>query len=188
MTELLNPPIQRPTKGFMKWFFKSPLIAWRMGHGFIFGRWILILTTTGRKSGLPRHTPLQFFGGRERKYIISGWGEHADWYKNMLVYPNITIQSAYGVESVRGREVMDDEEYRQTFQYCHRDPIMRWWMRYMDIPISEEAFLVHKDKFLIVTFEPTSEPTPPPLKKDLAWLNLLMGGWVVWRVLKHGRR
>lgn len=183
MAQPTNPPLQYPQKGLMKWFFKMPMYVWRMGYGFLLGRWFLILTTTGRKSGLPRHTPLQYFGGCERKYVVSGWGEKAQWYKNMMTYPNVTIQSAHGIESVRGRVVTDDQDYIQAFQQCQHDPMMRWWMASMDIPPTQEAFLANKDKFLMVTFDPTSEPTPPPLPADLVWVNGVIGGWIVWRVL-----
>ena len=187
MTQTANPPLHYPQKGFMKWFFKSPLLAWRSGYGFLLGRWILILTTTGHKSGMPRHTPLQFFGGHDRKYVISGWGEKANWYKNMMTYPNVTIQSAYGVEAVNGRVVKEDADFIEAFQRCQHDPIMRWWLQSLDIPITQEAFLANKDNFTLITFDPTSEPTPPPLHADLVWTNWVLGGWLVWRILRGKR-
>ncbi len=186
-TPQANAPIKHPQKGFLKWFFKMPMYGWRMGYGFLLGRWMLILTTTGRKSGLPRHTPLQFFGGRERKYIISGWGHQADWLKNMTKYPNVTLQSAYGIESVQGRVVTEEADFIVAFQHCQHDPIMRWWMNSMEIPITQEAFLANKDKFTLVTFDPTTEPTPPPMAIDLVWVNWVLGAWLVVRILRGKR-
>lgn len=182
-----NAPVKYPQKGFLKWFFKMPMYGWRMGYGFLLGRWMLILTTTGRKSGLPRHTPLQFFGGEGQKYIISGWGSQSDWFKNMVKYPNVTIQSAYGTESVQGRVVTEDADFITAFQRCQHDPIMQFWFNSMDIPITQEAFLANKDQFTLVTFEPTSNPTPPPMPIDLAWVNWVVGGWLVWRILRGMR-
>ena len=51
-------------------------------------RLVLLLTTTGRKSGLPRVTPLQYeeFGGVI--YIGSARGVKADWFKNLQADPH----------------------------------------------------------------------------------------------------
>ena len=37
-----------------------PQLLYSLGLGPIYGRLVLLLTTTGRKSGLPRVTPLQY--------------------------------------------------------------------------------------------------------------------------------
>jgi len=51
-----------------------------------------LLTTTGRKSGLPRITPLQFEKVDSTYYIGSARGKDADWYKNICVNPKVHVQ------------------------------------------------------------------------------------------------
>jgi deazaflavin-dependent oxidoreductase (nitroreductase family) len=60
--------------------------------GFGPRRLVLLLTTTGRKSGLPRVTPLQYelIGGDY--YLGSARGAQADWFRNLQVDPCVEIQ------------------------------------------------------------------------------------------------
>ena len=53
---------------------------------------VLLLTTTGRKTGLPRQTPLQFEIVDSLIYIASARGQEADWFKNMLANPQVHVQ------------------------------------------------------------------------------------------------
>ncbi|MFC2055505.1 nitroreductase family deazaflavin-dependent oxidoreductase [Chloroflexota bacterium] len=57
-----------------------------------FKRRVLILTTKGRKSGLPRKTPLQYELENNAVYVASARGCQADWVRNILANPNIEIE------------------------------------------------------------------------------------------------
>jgi deazaflavin-dependent oxidoreductase (nitroreductase family) len=52
---------------------------------------VLVLTTTGRKSGLPRQTPLQYEQVGEDYYIASARGPQADWFRNLQHNPNVQV-------------------------------------------------------------------------------------------------
>ncbi len=54
-------------------------------------RVVLVLTTTGRKSGLPRQTPLQYEQVGDDYYIGSARGPQADWFRNLRVTPSVTV-------------------------------------------------------------------------------------------------
>ena len=56
------------------------------------GRMILLLTTTGRKSGLPRVTPLQYEQIDGAWYVASARGTKADWFQNILANPHVQIR------------------------------------------------------------------------------------------------
>ena len=80
---------------------------------------ILILHTTGRKSGQPRSIPIAYFF-HEGKYLIveSNWGKdnHADWYFNLQKQPQASIE-------VNGRMIKVNasfaagEEYSRLWEY-----------------------------------------------------------------------
>ncbi len=53
---------------------------------------VLLLTTTGRKSGLPRITPLQYEQIDGHIYIGSARGQQADWFRNILANPHVEVQ------------------------------------------------------------------------------------------------
>ena len=62
-------------------------------HGFGPTRIVLLLTTIGRKSGLPRVTPFQFEEVEGNYYIASARGQDADWFKNIQANPNVHVQT-----------------------------------------------------------------------------------------------
>ena len=65
---------------------------YRLGLGHFIGRLILLLTTTGRKSGLPRVTPLQYEEVDGAVYVASALGTRADWFRNILANPCVQMQ------------------------------------------------------------------------------------------------
>ena len=69
-----------------------PRLLYRLGLGSIVGRLVLLLTTTGRKSGLPRVTPLQYEKADGAIYIAAARGQRADWFRNIVVNPEVTVQ------------------------------------------------------------------------------------------------
>ncbi len=58
------------------------------------GRLVLLLTTTGRKSGLPRITPLQYEEVAGVTYVASARGQRADWFRNILADPHVHVQTS----------------------------------------------------------------------------------------------
>jgi len=59
------------------------------------GTTILLLTTTGRRTGEPRTTPLIHRADGDRWVIVASKGgapEHPDWYENLLAGPDASIQ------------------------------------------------------------------------------------------------
>lgn len=55
-------------------------------------RVVMLLTTIGRKSGLPRVTPLQYEDVNGDYYIASARGSEADWFKNIEMNRNVRVQ------------------------------------------------------------------------------------------------
>ena len=80
----------------------DPVIAeFRANGGTVTGRrWpVLLLTTTGAKSGQPRVTPLNYTTDGERLVVIASKGgspTHPDWYRNLVAHPEVTIELGDG--------------------------------------------------------------------------------------------
>jgi deazaflavin-dependent oxidoreductase (nitroreductase family) len=53
---------------------------------------ILVLTTTGRVTGLPRRTPLQYEEVDGRLVVAAGWGTRSDWYRNLQAHPEVEVR------------------------------------------------------------------------------------------------
>jgi deazaflavin-dependent oxidoreductase (nitroreductase family) len=81
--------------------FNTNLIAQiRAGGGHLSdgpfaGRQVLILTTTGAKSGQSRETPLVYSRDGDNIVIIASMGgapSHPSWYHNIVANPRVTIE------------------------------------------------------------------------------------------------
>jgi deazaflavin-dependent oxidoreductase (nitroreductase family) len=70
----------------------GPRVAYAIGLGPIVGRFVLLLTTTGRKSGLPRVTPLVYERHEDVVSIASARGSSADWLRNIQVNPRVRVR------------------------------------------------------------------------------------------------
>jgi deazaflavin-dependent oxidoreductase (nitroreductase family) len=127
------------------------------------------MTTSGRKSGKPRRTAIEYHQHNGRKYVMVGWPQ-SDWYQNMLVNPLMTIQTAHGTEKVRARRLTSNEELNAAWEAAEHSPLLQMMIKASGVKFSREEFLAQKDRYTIVTFDPTDEPTPPPLPANLRWL------------------
>ena len=89
-------PLMKNT--FIKWFMEINAFLIRFTRGRVGSRLgtqtILLLQTTGRKSGQPREIPIAYFY-HEGKYLIvaSNWGRdrNADWYLNLKKQPRAVL-------------------------------------------------------------------------------------------------
>ncbi len=86
------PPLRPPPKGLMRAFMRAPLLLYRLGLGGLLGKSTLVLTTTGRRTGRPRATPVGYWETDGTFYVIAGSGTHADWYRNLVAEPEVKIQ------------------------------------------------------------------------------------------------
>ena len=80
--------------------FLPPRIAYSLGLGSLVGGFVLLLETTGRKSGLPRITPLQYDEMDGVIYVASARGVKADWFRNLSANPNVLM--TIGPRKIRG--------------------------------------------------------------------------------------
>ena len=76
----------------MKNIQKIHRLLYAIGLGPLIGRIILLLTTTGRKSGLKRVTPLQYEMIGADYYLGAARGVKADWVRNIQANPQVEIR------------------------------------------------------------------------------------------------
>ena len=75
----------------MKTVQKIHRVLYAIGLGPLIGRIILLLTTTGRRSGLKRVTPLQYEKIGEAYYVGAARGVKADWVRNIQSLPQVEV-------------------------------------------------------------------------------------------------
>jgi deazaflavin-dependent oxidoreductase (nitroreductase family) len=76
---------------------------------------LLLLTSTGAKSGEPRTTPVMYLPDGERMVIFAskaGAPTHPAWYHNLLANPSATVEVATDKLDVRARVAEGEERER----------------------------------------------------------------------------
>lgn len=165
-----------PAGGWRKAMFKWPVQLWRLGLGPLLGQLFVLITTTGRKSGLPRRTLTEYHRLNGKLYAPSGFGRRAQWYRNIEADPRVTIQTAAGAQSVTAVRVTDDQEILDLLHIMAKKDgqmLRDTYLNALDIQFDEADILAKKDRIYWLRFDPTDEPTPPPLQADLWWV------WIV---------
>ena len=76
----------------MKHIQKIHRVLYALGLGPLIGRIILLLMTTGRKSGLKRVTPLQYEEIDGMYYLGAARGLQADWVRNIQANPQVEVR------------------------------------------------------------------------------------------------
>jgi deazaflavin-dependent oxidoreductase (nitroreductase family) len=79
------------------------------------GATALLLTTTGRKSGQPRTSPLIFAQDGDDYLVVASMGgapQHPQWYLNLTANPEAEVQVKGDVIPVTARTASDDEKPR----------------------------------------------------------------------------
>ncbi len=79
------------------------------------GRPMLLLTTTGRKSGKKRATPLQYLRDGENMVVVASNGgnkNHPAWLYNIQANPEATAQAGKKVTKVRAETANEEERAR----------------------------------------------------------------------------
>ncbi len=105
------------------WFTRSNAFLIRISQGKIGSQLgtqsILVLHTTGRKSGQPRATPVAYFE-RDGRYLLVGsnWSRpaDADWVLNLRHNPRARIDVRGRSFDVEAREAQGDE-YARLWHY-----------------------------------------------------------------------
>ncbi len=79
------------------------------------GRPLLLLTTTGAKSGQPRTMPLVYTTDGDKLVIIASKGgsdANPDWYHNLVANPEATVELPGETFRVRARQTEEEERRR----------------------------------------------------------------------------
>jgi deazaflavin-dependent oxidoreductase (nitroreductase family) len=80
-----------------KRFNRLMLLLWWLGLGRWINAWpavggrIMVISHTGRKSGLRRRTPVNYVMVDGDVYCTAGFGPRSDWYRNLLANPQVEL-------------------------------------------------------------------------------------------------
>lgn len=92
---------------------------YRLTHGVVGRRLvdndILLLTTTGHRSGEEHTVPLLYLTDGDRYVVIASYGgrpHHPGWYENLLAHPEVGVQVRSRRQSMVARTATSEERQR----------------------------------------------------------------------------
>jgi deazaflavin-dependent oxidoreductase (nitroreductase family) len=84
---------RRPAGGLQRLLLKAPPLLYRgVLAEALRSRCVMLLTTTGRRSGRPRTGAISFMPVGDHFVVFSGWGVSSNWYRNVRANPAVVIQ------------------------------------------------------------------------------------------------
>lgn len=115
---------------------------WRVGSAFPRGLPICLLTTTGRKSGEERISPLLFLEDDDNVILVASQGglpKNPMWYLNVKADPVVTVQIKSRVQSMKARVATDEERARLwpklVAMYADFDNYQAWTDRVIPVVV-----------------------------------------------------
>lgn len=105
------------TKFIIKWMSRGQTALYKVSNGkfggsFLEGAPVALLTTTGRKTGQPRVSPLLFLRDGDRVVLVASQGgaaKHPMWYLNLKADPKITVQIKDEILYLTARDATEEE-------------------------------------------------------------------------------
>lgn len=101
---------------FFRWLNRRMLLMWRLGIGSHFASptvgYILVMTTTGRKSGERRRAPLNFAIEGDTVYCLAGFGTSTHWLLNLQSDPACEVWLPDGRRMTGHGKTVSDETRR----------------------------------------------------------------------------
>ncbi|MEO1271683.1 MAG: nitroreductase family deazaflavin-dependent oxidoreductase [Myxococcota bacterium] len=113
----MSPRTRRIAKKVIKHSSRANVWLYRksggqLGAGFFSETDVCLLTTIGRKSGLPRTVPLLYMPDGPRVVLVAskgGYPKHPLWYLNLKATPRVTLQIGAEERPMEARTATDDE-------------------------------------------------------------------------------
>ncbi|MCB9585685.1 MAG: nitroreductase family deazaflavin-dependent oxidoreductase [Polyangiaceae bacterium] len=116
---------KQPPSGLMRAFLRAPIWIYRANLGWLMGQRFLYLRHIGRKSGQERRAVVEVVNydqSRDCWYVASGWGEGANWFRNVQAHPDVTITVGRRTVDVHGEVVEAEEAAQALLSYSQRYP------------------------------------------------------------------
>ncbi len=94
---------------------KFMLLMWRLGLGSWLNFWpdvggrIMVITHTGRKTGLKRRTPVNYAIVEGELYCTAGFGPMSDWYRNLKAHSQVEVWLPEGRWAGVAEEITDPQ-------------------------------------------------------------------------------
>lgn len=115
---------KKPT-GILRALLRAPILLYRWNLGWMLGGRFLLLSHTGRKSGLKRETVIEVVSYDKATgayYVAAAWRDQSDWYRNLQQDPTVGVQVRNRSFPARAEEVATQEGEARLWDYARKHP------------------------------------------------------------------
>jgi deazaflavin-dependent oxidoreductase (nitroreductase family) len=177
-----------------KFFNRFMLLLWRLGlgswgNGTTFGGSLMVIKHTGRKTGLVRHTPVNYAIVNGDIYCTAGFGKVSDWYRNIMVHPEVEVW-------------LPDERWAGVAEDATDDEYSHLLLRQVIIAsgfagplfgvnpkqLSDEDFRDLLESYRLIRIRRADALTGPGGPGDLSWIWPLSTFVLLWLLIRKRRR
>jgi deazaflavin-dependent oxidoreductase (nitroreductase family) len=169
----------------------------RAGLGPLIGNpftgYMMLLQTTGHRSGQPRATPMNYAILSGNLYCIARWGERADWVRNLRVHAQVEALLPGRTLAGVAEEVIEPDEYASALRQVLQNGGFAGFSQGINpFTASREELLAHTRGMLVFRIRPSGLPglsRSPYDPGGWGWiLPLLAGVGLVLCWKRHARR
>jgi len=190
MNENLN--IEESLRQGFKYFNRFMLAMWRLGLGKWVNWWpkvggqIMVITHTGRKTGLKRQTPVNYALVDGQIYCTAGFGSASDWYRNIQSKPEVEVWLPDGWWTGIAEEFNDPEARLPLLrQVLIASGFATFLAGINPYKISDDELDRVTAKYPLLRIRRTEPRTGPGGPGDLAWVwplaTMILLPLVFWR-------
>jgi deazaflavin-dependent oxidoreductase (nitroreductase family) len=115
----------KPPKGLLRLLLRLPIYLYQARLGWLLGSRFLLLTHRGRRSGHQRQTIIEIVlhdRATGTYFIVSGWGEKSDWFRNVQKTPDVNVQVGRTEFTATAERLPFDKSRQVLFTYGQQHP------------------------------------------------------------------
>ena len=191
----IGPQMAEKLRHGFKYFNKFMLLMWRLGLGRWVNLWpevggqIMVLTHTGRKTGLKRKTPVNYAMVEGELYCTAGFGHLTDWYRNILANPTVEVWLPEGWWAGPVEEITDPERRLALLREVLIGSGFAATMAGINLrTMTDEALAAATTDYRLLHIRRVEARTGPGGPGDLAWLWPLSTLILLWLLFRRCRR
>lgn len=153
------------------------LPMWRLGLGWMLNAWpsvggrLMVLITTGHRSGLPRLAPLNYSRADGYVYCLAGFGRVAHWYRNLTAQPAVEVWLPDGHWSGVAEDVTEADDAIDRFRDVFiASGFAAWVAGFRPKRMTDEDYAATTRDYRLVRIQLTGPAQSETRPGDLAWV------------------
>jgi deazaflavin-dependent oxidoreductase (nitroreductase family) len=186
-----SPQVEERVRQGLRYFNRLMLLMFRLGLARWLQPWprltgqILVLVHKGRRTGLTRHTPLNFAVVDGELYVLAGFGAVSDWYRNVKAEPRVEVWMPDGWWDAMAEEASNHPERLRVLRAVLVGSGFAAYAFGVSPRLPDERLAEISAGYRLVCLRRTAARSGPGGPGDLAWVWPLATALLLLRVRRR---